>query len=474
MVEQATSLPFFFRELSWSGRFLVSNALGNYTILRAREQLEAIVAGEFHRLPAALVEELFAKSFIAEPGEEALRASLLASGLTTSMARALSRPGLFIVVPTLRCDHDCRYCQVSRAPLQAHGYDAVREHIPAILKHIAVIAGRTAKIEFQGGEPLLAFAFIREFVRQADVVLAGRRVSYVICSALGPLDDEIVEWARKHDVVFSISLDGDSHVHNGNRPSRYFDAYRGTVQKISRLQQLLGTDRVACVATVTRSALADPGQLVDTYFDQNLDSLFVRPLAPYGFATHLKRTLGYSAGEYAGFFARVLERVVERNSERMFVEESTFLRLRRIFDPGFSGSVDMQSPAGVLLGALVFNYDGRVFGSDEARMLWESTKAAELVLGTVADDARVIAGNDSAASLLADTFTCTMPGCEECAYQPFCGADPLHHLSTQGDSVGDKALSFYCQLQTALFDQLFELLEDSRYRRVFDSWLRHR
>lgn len=69
------------------------------------------------------------------------------------------------------------------------------------------------------------------------------------------------------------------------------------------------------------------------------------------------------------FFGKVLERVLELNSERVFIEEGTLLRLHRIYDPGFSGCVDMQSPSGFLLGTLVFNYDGRIFGSDEARML---------------------------------------------------------------------------------------------------------
>lgn len=35
------------------------------------------------------------------------------------------------------------------------------------------------------------------------------------------------------------------------------------------------------------------------------------------------------------------------------------------------GYVDLRSPAGIGLGALVYNYDGKVFASDEGRMLAE-------------------------------------------------------------------------------------------------------
>jgi len=472
MVDAAAALPFLFRELLPSRRVLLTNMLGSYTLLQSREQLNDLASGNLSGLPAELIEDLFAKSFLCEAGELDLRASLLASGLTTSMSRALARPGLFMVVPTLRCDHDCRYCQVSRAPLHARDVDASLENIPAILNCIKSAMGRTAKIEFQGGEPLLRFEYIREFIAQAMGTLEGKDVTYVICSALGPLHGDVVDWAKKHPVTFSISLDGDSPTHNTNRPSRYFDAYANTLSKLTKLREELGRDRVSCVATVTRETLARPVELVDAYFDAGLDSLFVRPLAPFGFAAKRTGIGGYSAQEYAAFLARVLRRVIEMNTERPFVEEATLLRLRRIYDPGFSGSVDMQSPAGFLLGALVFNYDGRVFGSDEARMLWESTKAPELVLGTVSDGIAAVATNTHAARMLTDTFTCVMPGCEDCAYQPFCGADPMHHLATQGDHVGDKAISFFCQLQRAQLDQLFQLLDEPHARRVLESWLR--
>jgi hypothetical protein len=35
------------------------------------------------------------------------------------------------------------------------------------------------------------------------------------------------------------------------------------------------------------------------------------------------------------------------------------------------GYVDLRRPAGIGLGALVYNYDGKVFASDEGRMLAE-------------------------------------------------------------------------------------------------------
>lgn len=94
------------------------------------------------------------------------------------------------------------------------------------------------------------------------------------------------------------------------------------------------------------------------------------------------------------------------------------------------------------------------------------------MLGALRDSPQAVRNNEVARRLLEDTFTCVMPGCDECVYQPFCGADPLYHLSTQGDHVGNKALSNFCKLQRALFDQLFELIDRADARRVFETWLR--
>ena len=65
-----------------------------------------------------------------------------------------------------------------------------------------------------------------------------------------------------------------------------------------------------------------------------------------------------------------------------------------------------------------------------------------------------------------------LPGCNRCAFVPFCGADPVHHAVVHGDPVGDRARSDFCQRQTALFQLLFEHIDrgDPETLRTFTSW----
>ena len=45
--------------------------------------------------------------------------------------------------------------------------------------------------------------------------------------------------------------------------------------------------------------------------------------------------------------------------------------LSKMLTPLESGFVDLRSPAGIGIGAIVYNYDGDVYASDEGRMLAE-------------------------------------------------------------------------------------------------------
>ena len=465
-------LPFNFRHIPVLNKWVLTNPAGSYIYLSDRTHLEALVDGKVDALESDVIENLVSLNFISPAAEKELRSRILASRVATQLAKAISPPSLFMVVPTLRCDHDCQYCQVSRAPKDKTGFDLDFQHIDKVLGLIQQIGGKSIKIEFQGGEPLLAFDFIRRFYKRAQEILVGVETSFVICTASGPLDSSIIEWAKGKPVNFSISLDGPEGVHTFNRPSRYFNSYQSTIRSIASVKSTLGAHRVSCLATVSKNSLDYPTEIVESYFSLNLPSIFLRPLSPFGFAANTQHRTGYHAQDYMAFYTAALRYIIGLNQHRSFVEEAALIHLRRMFQPHNAHYIDLQSPAGYLFGALVFNYDGKVFGSDEARMLWQSTQAEELVLGTVNDDVKSLVMGKATHSLLASSFTWASPGCEDCAYQPYCGADPLHHLATQGDVIGDKSLSFFCQYQMAMFDLLFTLWEtDMNARKVFQEWL---
>ena len=136
-----------------------------------------------------------------------------------------------------------------------------------------------------------------------------------------------------------------------------------------------------------------------------------------------------------------------------------------------TGYVDLRSPAGIGLGALVYNYDGRVFASDEGRMLAEMGDDA-FELGHV-DDAsyRSLILSDKLIGLVAGSLTQCAPECMDCVFEPHCGADPVYHHATQHDPAGIKPLSEFCARQKGIMRILLELLDRSpEDARILRRW----
>ncbi len=146
---------------------------------------------------------------------------------------------------------------------------------------------------------------------------------------------------------------------------------------------------------------------------------------------------------------------------RHFPEFYSALILRRMFTDQPIGYVDLRSPAGIGLGALVYNYDGRVFASDEGRMLAEMGDTTFELGSVAADSYRSLILSDKLIGLVADSLTQCAPECADCVFEPHCGADPVYHHATQRDPLGIKPLSEFCARQKGVMRILLDLLERS-------------
>ena len=51
----------------------------------------------------------------------------------------------------------------------------------------------------------------------------------------------------------------------------------------------------------------------------------------------------------------------------------------------------------------------------------------------------------------------SLPGCAECAYKLYCGADPIENHTTQGDIVGHRPTSDFCTRNMGIITHLLRL-----------------
>lgn len=453
-------LPFRFARQS-PNRYLVSNMVGDFVHLTANE-LERLV--DLRIDPA---EPLYAKAvtshLIAHKGRRAQH-QLLAMRLRSRMAFLRNPTQLHIFVVTLRCEHSCPYCQVSRQSTDKSRFDMSQETAERALQIALKSPSPRIKIEFQGGEPLLNFGLIQHIVTAANatIVSTGKRIEFVIASNLALLDDVVLDFCQANDVQLSTSLDGPADLHNSNRPRPGGNSHALAVKGIRRAQERLGADRVGALMTTTEGSLDRVEAIVDEYIGLNLEGIFLRPLSPYGFAVKTKAYRRYDSKRWMEFYARGLRYILDLNRRGVpFVEFYARLVLQRMLSDRPTGYVDLRSPAGTGLGALVYNYDGKVFASDEGRMLAESgDNAFELGHVDTADYSSLVL-SDKLIGLVAASLTQCAPECMDCVFEPHCGADPTYHHATQRDPVGIKPLSGFCARQKGVMGLLLNLMETS-------------
>lgn len=231
-------------------------------------------------------------------------------------------------------------------------------------------------------------------------------------------------------------------------------------RNLDRARSLLGHEQVSALMTTTEASLAYPREVVDEYARLGFGAIFVRAISPYGFAVKGGAARCYETNRFVEFYKAALDHIIETNRRGYkLVEVYAQILLQKMLTPFPSGYVDLQSPAGAGIGAVVYNYDGSVYASDEGRMLAEMGDRS-FRLGSVWQSHQELFGGAALRSLVEGTCHETMPGCSECAFSPYCGTDPAFHWATQGDPVGHRPTSAFCARNMAIIRHIFDLLRD--------------
>src|SRR5258708_4213946 len=154
----STSFAMPFKHRAIGGKILISNTEGSFLLLSEAEFVQ------FAEGTIAKGSQLYTK--LAE--RDFVRAEIDHSRVAARI-RAPKRfldygPTLHIVVVTLRCNETCVYCHASRANMDAVHTDMTREIAEQTVRQILCTTSPDVAIEFQGGEPLVAFPIVQHIV----------------------------------------------------------------------------------------------------------------------------------------------------------------------------------------------------------------------------------------------------------------------------------------------------------------------
>lgn len=464
-------LPLRFHRLS-SNKVFLSNFVGEWQVLT--DEAFRLFLNRQLNPNTETYKNLRAKHFLID-ADSSVAYDLLALKTRTRLSHLRHILGLAIFVVTLRCEHSCPYCQVSRQSDDRVAFDMSEATALKALDLLFDSPAKAFKIEFQGGEPLLNFDLIKTIVRVANEKsgLTGKSVSFVIASNLALLDDAILKFCKAHRILLSTSLDGPADLHNKNRPRRGNNSHALATAGIRRAQEVLGADQVAALMTTTKASLPRVEEIIQEYYRLGLREIFLRPLSPYGFAVKTKQYNAYETQEWLEFYRKGLKAILDLNkSGTHFVELYAATILKKMLTPYPGSHVDMLNPAGIGTQVLVFNYEGSVYASDEARMLAEMGDYTFRLGNVHTHSLEEMLTADNLMEAVETTVLESVPLCSECAFQSYCGADPVFHYATQGDFVGHKPSSAFCQRQTAIFEELVSLMDsDQEVETIFRRWV---
>ncbi|MBF0132326.1 MAG: radical SAM protein [Magnetococcales bacterium] len=367
-----------------------------------------------------------------------------------------NRLNYIIAVPTLRCDLSCRYCQVSRVGEKVQGYDWSEETLARFLSFLDHLESSTLKLEFQGGEPILRMDLLERIIAHCQERFDA--AEFVICTALNTLPNRLLRLMAQDNVYLSTSLDGPSELHSRNR-TRSPEATRRFENHLRRLLDSFGPERIHFLPTVMPNDFHRLPEIIDAYRAWGCDGIYLRSASFHGFARKQLPTemadQSALADRWVAAYSVAMEHLFRCNTEGgpMIREFNLSQMLRRIFKRSANHHVDLRSPNPAARDALLVNWDGRFYPSDEARML-AAIGHSDLSIGSLAcgyDQEKI-------AQLNWNQMNEVHESCIHCVYQAYCGIDMIDDLARCDRIDVPKEGSWFCRVQMGLFDFVFNKL----------------
>lgn len=456
-------VPFRFRQVA--GDYLLTNFLGDWVFVTT-DEMRQLAQGKLD--PASsLHQKLGAHNFLRSELDVAK-----ASERISRKKRFLNYgPNLHIAVVTLRCNETCVYCHASRANMDAVHTDMTPEIGEKVVDLMLQSTSPAVTLEFQGGEPLVNFPVMKHMIEYAMARnrAYGKELEFTMVSNLAMMDDEKLAYLIDRKVQICTSIDGPEHVHTKQRILIGGNSHREAVKWIERINKAyidIGLDptlyHVEALLTTTREALKLPREIVDTYVSLGCRAIFLRPVDPFGFAGKTAAVVEYDRSAYNEFYRTAVEHILDLNRKgEQVLERYASIFLTKILADEEPNFLDIRSPCGSGIGALAYNYDGKIFTSDEGRMMYETGDPAFQIGDVFSSSYRALMKHETIRALVMASIRETQPDCVNCAYAPYCGVQPEHSYRIQGTIFGRMRESTTCAVHKGIQDFLFGKLREN-------------
>ena len=463
---------FRFKELS-KEKYLITNDAGKFHFF-APTIFEKFLLWEVEELPE--YQELIQKGFIKNTSYEAR----MVGSVAQKNHFVGTGPTLHMIVTTLRCNHKCKYCHAAVAPMSAVEFDMSQDTAKKVVDSILYSNSQHLTIEFQGGESLVNYSIV-QFITEYATVRAQhlwKILTFSLVTNLTLMTEEKLSWLLDHGVDICTSLDGDELTHNHNRAGydgNSFQMVTYWMKRVSEEKQKRNMGKIGALLTVTKETLPKYKEIIDTYISFDFDGIFLRWLNPYGFAASDLKNLAYESEEWIEFYKKSLDYIIEKNKQGIFFRENiTTIYLMKIFNPQDPAFMDIRSPSGIAVWGVAYNYDGKIYASDESRMLgrmWIHDFWMADIQETGEQSYKAMIQSDITKIAIQASTLDGLPWYNDYVYKPYLWVDIIHNFKTTGNLYTPLVKDKKMKLQIAILDYIFEKLQEPEIESIFRSWI---
>ncbi len=382
-------------------------------------------------------------------------------------------PHTHIISLTARCINSCSYCCASCAE---EGRDMSFNTAEKVIDFIFQIPQKEYFIEFTGGEPALNFEVLKKTVLYArsEAERKNKKVFFSIVTSLAYADDKILNFFIENKITVCSSLDGPRDIHDKNRlMASGRSGFKYILSNMKKLNSALKKGKIEppnLITTVTSASLRREKDIVDLYLSLGVNRVQLGMLEPIGRA-RLRKDLFISENQYLDFYRKALLYMLELNLKRgIFVyEKGLYLILYDILS-GFANSKRSLD----VFHRLAYSADGKIYPSDEARILGGGGDDI-MALGHVKKDSfrQIIQKPETRFFLAYNLNAYLSPLCFRCPYSLWCRVPIWHNYSAQNSLWGNMITSGRCRIMKGIFDLAFEILFSAKYRKAAESWIQN-
>lgn len=387
-------------------------------------------------------------------------------------------PTLNSIVPTLRCNLKCDYCQ-SRSEPNIRKRDITKSLAKKTVDFIFSIPhpSRKIHIEFQGGEPLLRWdtiKYIVEYTREKSKKMKFTSLSFSMSTNLSLMNEKIAKdivHYNTNKIPFGIttSLDGPKKIHDSQR--KYLNnkgSYEEIIYWIDIMQKKYKIP-LSAISVITQNSLGYEKEIIDELIRHNLMNFKFLPVNLTGrlYDNYQKKkdNLSVSPQEFFNFWKNSLEYILRLNKKGIKVEEKTIIFLLSNLLSLKANYMCMRKPCGAGISQLEFGCDGTIHACDGGK----SVRGLEL--GNINTHSYEDIIMSKTISRLRSIRSENLPICSNCPWGPYCGYCVARGINQHGQFKPKIPEDYECQLYGQMIPYLFKCFLNKEKAQVFSKWV---